>query len=49
MHNPQNFSKNIVKWKQLGILYASDIQRNSNTPVEYNTKCDWNNLKCAYG
>jgi hypothetical protein len=25
LHVPANFSKNIQKWKQLGILYATDI------------------------
>jgi hypothetical protein len=49
LHVPSNFSKNIQKWKQLGILYATDIERNSNTTCDHSMRCDWNDLKCAFG
>ena len=43
------FGAMIDKWKELDILKAEDIARNSKISINYNLRISENNLRSAFG
>ena len=47
--NGEHFESTLNKWKELGILFAEDIIRNSSTPIDYHLRVAENDLESGFG
>ena len=39
----------VSKWSELGILYADDIVKNANSPIDYHMRVAENDVQSGYG
>ena len=49
LSDDEHFKTMVGKWKQLGVLHATDIIRNSPGPVDYDAKIGLNDLRSGFG
>jgi hypothetical protein len=42
--NPENFEQTLKKWREVGLLFAEDIVKNSATPIDYHLRVAENDL-----
>jgi len=51
LHDPEAFELALNKWKQVGVLYADDIVKNSpaSYPVDYHLRVSENELRSGFG
>mmetsp|Transcript_32954 Transcript_32954/g.50406 ORF Transcript_32954/g.50406 Transcript_32954/m.50406 type:complete len:101 (-) Transcript_32954:107-409(-) len=49
LHDEDKFQATLKKWKELGVLYAEDIIRNTKDPVDYNLRVGNNDFGSAFG
>ena len=49
LSDEEHFKTMVSKWRQLGVLFATDIIRNSPGPVDYDAKIGQNDLRSGFG
>lgn len=49
LHNPDHFNQTLKKWRELGILYAEDIIKNSSGPIDYHLRVSENDIQSGFG
>ena len=49
LHNPTAFEAALAKWKELPVLQAEDIIRNSSLPIDYHMRVSENDIHTGFG